>query len=224
MEWIKNKLHAINQSLKLDEATTLERLELENQFLEKVEYDDVDFFHLKGYECWAKVVKVYDGDTCTVVFFLNNKPFKFKLRLAGIDTAEKTSDDEMEVAWAEKAIDRLNELIGNDCLVYLKCRGWDKYGRLLGELKKKPEDQETFNQILLKEDLAYEYTGRTRQEFRKWAPWISWLDDPYYESPEDKKPVDNIQDSEVIHKEENETDKDFREETNVPNTMNKKFV
>ena len=32
----------------------------------------------------------------------------------------------MEVIWAQRAIDRLNELIGTDGMVYVKCKKWDK--------------------------------------------------------------------------------------------------
>ena len=44
---------------------------------------------------------MYDGDTITVVFFLNGKPFNFRVRLGHIDTAEKT----------EQAIERQGSLL-----------------------------------------------------------------------------------------------------------------
>lgn len=167
MDWLKNKLFNLVQD---PDQTDSERIEYENDFLRKISYDDVDFFHLRGYECWAKIVKIYDGDTCTAVLFLNGKPMKFRVRLAGIDTAEKKSEDAMEIDWANKAIDRLNELIG-DGLIYLKCHRWDKYGRLLGSLYHDDQsDEMSFNQILLNEDLAYEYHGGTRKGFRDWHP------------------------------------------------------
>tara|TARA_R100001163_G_scaffold64213_2_gene57927 strand:+ start:1059 stop:1826 length:768 start_codon:yes stop_codon:yes gene_type:complete len=178
-----------------------DKLTLEKEFLEKVTYDDVDVFHLNGLECWAKVVKVYDADTIHCVFFINSKAYKFKIRLSGIDSAEKKSDDIAERGWALKGISRLLDLIDGK-LVYLKCHKWDKYGRLLADIYLDKETVvnggESFNQILVKEGLAYEYNGGSRRKFRDWAPWIAWLDYAEYRPSDKVKPVDNVGDQEVL--------------------------
>ena len=114
------------------------QLELEKEFLEKVTYDDVDYFHLKGLQKWAKVVKTYDSDTATLVFFLNGRPQKWRCRFSKIDTAEKTSDDPAEVEHALKALDRLNELIGESRMVWVKIHRMDKYHRPLIEMFSSP--------------------------------------------------------------------------------------
>lgn len=180
-----------------------DRASIEREFLGKVGYDDVDLFHLNGLECVCKVVRVYDADTVHCVFFINGKAFKFKVRLARIDTAEKTALDPAEQLWSTKAISRLNELIDGK-LMWLKCFKWDKYGRLLGELfplieieGKNVKGKISINQMLLDENLAYSYDGGERREFRDWAPWEAWLDYPNFRPSWKVKPVDNIGDPEV---------------------------
>lgn len=197
---------------------TASRLELEQDFLNRVQYKDVDFFHLNGLECWAKVVKIYDADTIHCVFFINGKAFKFKVRLAMVDTAEKKSEDPAERAWAMKGIKRLEELIGGK-LIFLRCHRWDKYGRLLGTLFHSEEDAapesgaKSLNQKLIDEGLAYEYHGRRRDDFRDWAPWAAWLDYPDYRPSSKRKPVDQIGDEEVYDSVDSEAD--FQKEQNV---------
>ena len=62
--------------------------------LKEIEYKDVPFFSLNGYKTWAKCVKIYDGDTATFAFYYNKTYYKFRVRLAGIDTAEIKSKDQ----------------------------------------------------------------------------------------------------------------------------------
>lgn len=145
------------------------RKEEQKNFLKQVTADDVDFWHLNGYESWAKVVKVYDGDLVHCVFFLNGKAVKFRVRLKGIDTADKTSKRKDEKLWAYQAMDRLNQLIDGE-LVYLVCGGWDKYGRLLGKLYYDSGKLVCFNDDLIEKGLAYVYQGGTRKKFEEWAP------------------------------------------------------
>lgn len=222
MNWFKN------WGKKKTDATP-ENQESEMDFLKRINYSDVDFFHLRGYNNWAKVVKVYDGDTITVVMFLNQMPFKFRVRLSDIDTAEKKSKDEMEVKWANRAITRINELIKENKLVYLDCQKWDKYGRLLAQVyeskEKYLEDQNnqdcqlSINQKLQDEGLAYKYDGGERQKFRDWAPWAAWLEKPDYKEDPNTTPIDNIGDSEPLNT-RGETG-DFKKESNVATKKNK---
>lgn len=188
------------------------RLDLEIDFLEKVKYENIDFFHLNGMECWAKVVKIYDADTVHCVFFINQKAYKFKIRLAEIDTAEKKSDDPAEKAWAYQGIKRLTDLVDGK-IIYLKCHKWDKYGRLLGELYRDDLSEKSFNRILIDEGFGYEYHGGHREEFRDWAPWAAWLDYPDWRPSGKKKPIDNIGDNEVF--EPTDPTVDFQKDNHV---------
>lgn len=138
-------------------------------------YKSTELFTLDGYETVCNVVKAYDGDSCHCVFFYNNKLCRFRVRLNGIDTAEKRSDDPLEVEHALKALNRFDELAGvdssNNKLVYIKCYGMDMYGRLLADLypnSVKEENDTTINQILLDENLAYPYDGKKKKKFREW--------------------------------------------------------
>jgi len=137
-------------------------------YLEQATYHQVDFFNFNGYKTWAKCVKVYDGDTGTFVFYYNKKPYKFRTRLMGIDTAEMKSLNERETEYAEKAKNRLIELI-SDKLVYLECLQYDKYGRILVYIYSKKRDKKSFNQILLDEGLAYAYDGSKKRNFDEWS-------------------------------------------------------
>ena len=50
--------------------------------------NSIPLFDLKDNTYSAKVVDVYDGDTCSIVIFLNKNFTKFKLRCLGYDTPE----------------------------------------------------------------------------------------------------------------------------------------
>lgn len=174
--------------------------EIQNEQLEalkKLRYEDVDEYKFSGQNFWGKCVKVYDGDTLHCAFFIEDKPYRFRVRFSGIDTAELRSKDqdpnirEQEVKHAEKARDRLIELIGDD-LIYLRCeeKQDDKYQRILAKVYKDDKSLVSFNEQLVAEGLAYEYDGGTRRTFREWA--LGVVDGT--KNPTD----DNIQDSEVL--------------------------
>lgn len=99
----------------------------------------------------AKVVKVYDGDTCTVVFPWKGEFVKMNIRMEGYDSAEIRSKDPQEKEQAIAARDKLESLICrgvgvpkaprlwfND-LVCVKMGKFDKYGRILAKIYILPE-------------------------------------------------------------------------------------
>ena len=51
----------------------------------KYQNSSIEFFDFKGQEFNAKIVDVYDGDTCHVVIKYNNKYMKLKFRCNGYD-------------------------------------------------------------------------------------------------------------------------------------------
>ena len=135
--------------------------------LKKVKNTDVEEFSLKNKTFMAKVVDIYDGDTCKIIFYLDNKLVKFTCRLNGIDTPElkplktKVNRDE-EIEKAKQCRNRLIELCcgaKDDKLVFIKCNDFDKYGRLLVEIYESKECECSFNNILTKEGLAKCYDG-----------------------------------------------------------------
>ena len=132
----------------------------------------------------AKVVKVYDGDTCHLVVSMKRKLEKYRCRLAYIDTPEMNSDLPEERKKAEKSRDFLTWLcIGEDPahfsrrskpwservlqdmldvntnLVYVDFQKPGRYGRPIVVLKKDREAdrKESFNQLLLNHGYAEPY-------------------------------------------------------------------
>ena len=140
-------------------------------------YDTTPEFSLQGTECTGRVVQIHDGDTMTIVLPVFTKCFKFSVRLSGIDTCEMTSKNDLAKQLAMKAKKRLIDLttlttavevtdikrylMENVVLVYVKCKEFDKYGRLLAEVSKEKEAQ-LFSEILLNEKLAYSYEGKKK--------------------------------------------------------------
>eukprot|EP01083_Nonionella_stella_P166540 557079_1 len=133
-------------SLTMQEATTM---------LEDITFDDCKLFvaPIK----YAKVVKVYDGDTVHIVAPLFDGVLsRFKVRLARIDAPELRTKD----AWEKKAgyivRDILNDKIGHQ-IVQITNVSYDKYGRILGDILL---NEENINDWLLDIDWACPYSGK----------------------------------------------------------------
>ena len=127
-------------------------------------------FSLDGQMKLCKVVDIYDGDTCRVVFNHNGHINKWNIRMNGYDSPEmrpsKSLENRLEIK--KKAVESKNflkSLIANspDQLVYLKCGGFDKYGRLLGELFINREDEISVNQQMIDNNYGYVYHGGTKK-------------------------------------------------------------
>ena len=126
-------------------------------------------FSLEGQTKLCKVVSVYDGDTCNVVFDHNGVINRWNVRMNGYDTPEMRPSKKLpnrdEIK--QKAIlsrDFLKSLIfNNEQLVYLKCGKFDKYGRLLGDIYINENDEESVNSLMIKTGHGYEYHGGTKK-------------------------------------------------------------
>ena len=153
----------------------------------KILNNDIPFFTLDGQIFQSKIVDIYDGDTCSIVIKLDGKYLKFKLRCLGYDSPEikpplNTEDRIQLIDLAIKSrnyfisrvtncdIDLLKhyskkeikELIMNNTkLVTLKTHGWDKYGRLLGEIF---IDGININNEMVEKKYAYKYDGCTKEK------------------------------------------------------------
>ena len=143
----------------------------------------------------ARLVGAHDGDTISVVIKLyedrdgRSKVARFNVRLDGIDTPEMTSKDLSEKVRAIHARNRLVSILTGGqvdldslssttrpsinaklCekvhLVFLECRGMDKYGRVLAALYH-PDDLAggSANQRMLDEGLAKPYQGGTKERW-----------------------------------------------------------
>jgi micrococcal nuclease len=123
------------------------------------------FYSLNKINVWAKIVHVYDGDTVHAVFSIPNSStiYKYKLRLAHIDTPELKSKNKNEVKKAIEAKKIVEDFILNK-IVYLELEGEDKYGRILANIY---INNINLNQYLIDNKYAYRYEGGTKIKFSK---------------------------------------------------------
>lgn len=122
---------------------------------------------------WAKVVKVYDGDSITVAARVGNSGHssrntrgqlaRFAVRLAGIDCPELKSKNPDERAAAVHARDMLRQRV-MDKIVELRNVKYDKYGRLLADVMLHGQSMSAW---LLEARLAVPYDGGTK-------PVVDW--------------------------------------------------
>lgn len=123
---------------------------------------------LAGKTMYARVVKVYDGDTITVVLPLFDSFYKYNVRIYGLDTPELRSKNTLLKYCAYRARDRIIELIdGNDLeqivsLVYIECQEYDKYGRLLCNVYLDETREISITNVLIAEHLGYMYNGEKK--------------------------------------------------------------
>jgi len=128
-------------------------------------------FSLEGQTKLCKVVDVYDGDTCRVVFNHNGKINKWNVRMVGYDTPEmkpsKSNPNRDTIKQkAKESRDYLKSLIANenDKLVYLKCGKFDKYGRLLGEIFIDLDNKQSVNELMITNGYGYKYNGGAKMK------------------------------------------------------------
>lgn len=121
----------------------------------------------------AKILTVYDGDTCNAIFKLDiGLPYyNYKIRLVGIDTPEmkpslSTPNREQVIIRAKQARDFIKEKIASQ-LVILELQGVDKYGRILAKiyLTTPPTPESCINTLLIDAGLAKAYNGGTKAEW-----------------------------------------------------------
>ena len=87
-------------------------------------------FSFNGIKTYVRVIKCYDGDTCTVLFYYKKNIVKLSCRIYGIDTPELRTKDKEEKEKAILAKNHLESLILNK-IIYTEFLKYDKYGRPL---------------------------------------------------------------------------------------------
>lgn len=134
-------------------------------------YIDTPYFSLEGMKCQAYVYSVYDGDTVTLIFGLQGlhelqelqeKEYKWKCRLSGIDTAELRTKNIKEKEYAYKVKEILSDKILNK-IVDIECLSFDKYGRTLVKIT---YDNICINDWLIENGYAKKYDGGHKEEFK----------------------------------------------------------
>lgn len=134
---------------------------MEKKDLSKIDCSNVQKFSLNEKEYEAKIVSVYDGDTVNAVFYYNDNLYKWSCRLDGIDTPELKTGNEKEKEMGLKVRDELRKMI-LDKIVKIKCKEFDKYGRLLVDIF---YNDIKINDWLLENKYAVKYTGGKKNEW-----------------------------------------------------------
>ena len=125
-------------------------------------------FSLVGKLKLCKVVDVYDGDTCKVVFRHCRKLYRWDIRMNGYDSPEMRlpRDCPNRVVKKQLAIDAqkyLKKLLKEKPLVYIRCGKFDKYGRLLGDIFINKKDKISVNELMVANGYGYKYHGGTKK-------------------------------------------------------------
>ncbi len=134
--------------------------------------EKIPLFSLKGKSFIAIPCNIYDGDTLSMVFYLDNRTLvKYRCRCLGYDSPEmkpalKNPNREAEKIAAVNAKNRFIELLHKnaDGTVRIECHEFDKYGRLLVEIYNEI-DTMSVNKIMIAEGHGYPYEGGTKQAF-----------------------------------------------------------
>ena len=115
----------------------------------------------------AKVQRVVDGDTCDALIDLGFDTWvKKRIRFYGVDTWESRTRNKEEKKKGLAAKAYVKDLLENsdEGKFLLKSHGVGKYGRVLGELFVKGNEQ-SVNQLLIENGHAYEYEGGKKKVF-----------------------------------------------------------
>lgn len=111
----------------------------------------------------ARVISVYDGDTITIArkksIWWSSKIYAYKVRLHGIDCPEIRGSTLEEKHYAVKAKEVLEALVLNKS-VKLDIHGYDKYGRILANVK---TNNLNISEHLIGLGLGVPYNGKAKQ-------------------------------------------------------------
>lgn len=114
----------------------------------------------------AKCVKVYDGDTITIVGVLSGGSYLFRwsVRLRNIDAPEMRTKCVNEKICAKLAQEAMSKQVLNQ-MVTLKNVGYDKYGRVLADVF---VGEVNVTDSLLAQNLVVPYDGGTKLAPSDW--------------------------------------------------------
>lgn len=101
----------------------------------------------------CKVIEVYDGDTVTLCFKFRGKYFKKRCRLYGINAPEIRTKNLQEKQQAYNSKNYVHTIL-QDKIVIFNCKGYDKYGRLLGDIFL---DKKNINEDIIQKGYAVKY-------------------------------------------------------------------
>lgn len=112
----------------------------------------------------ARILRVIDGDTFVAdAHVWPGETIEVSIRIRGIDAPEIHSRCLAERAAAERARDRLVQLLGGDSVLIFNIGGGKYYGRVLADVKTSSGDD--IGPALLSEALVRPYHGGHRQPY-----------------------------------------------------------
>jgi endonuclease YncB( thermonuclease family) len=135
------------------------------QHLAHIEYRNTQpFYHTFTY---CKCVKVYDGDTITVAtqFHTTLPPYRFSVRLMGIDAPELKGGGANEHNYAIISRQQLSDKILGKIIRLDIVQTPEKWGRILAYVYL---NNENINQWMLDQKLAIPYNGKTKTKLPEW--------------------------------------------------------
>ncbi len=135
----------------------------ERRALDKIDPKTINKFSFKGVKQFAKIIKVYDGDTVTVLFRWNDIYVKKSCRLMGIDTPELRTKNKREKDMAIAAKTYLSSLILNKT-VQVEFKEDDKYGRPLINIYPNISNNKSVNDMMIDNGYARRYYGGTKNK------------------------------------------------------------
>jgi micrococcal nuclease len=133
---------------------------------------EIPLYSVNNIKCEGRIVDVYDGDTITIVFKLNNQLQKHKIRFYGINTPELKGSTHLEGLAArnfllsqilDKELELNKEYKRNEIVDMLKelkklftfeLMGEEKYGRILAKVF---NNDECLNDLMVLQGYAQEY-------------------------------------------------------------------
>ncbi len=131
-----------------------------------------EIFTLNSRNILAKIVSVYDGDSCKANIYVGDVLSQFSLRLMGYDSPEIRTKNasEKECANISKACLQLLLL---DKVVRLECLDFDKYGRVLANVYVRLKvlsgeggcKELNVNNFMVKHRLGHPYFGDKKNSF-----------------------------------------------------------
>jgi micrococcal nuclease len=135
------------------------------QELGNIQIDNIKKFTFSGISTYAKIIKVYDGDTATIIFKHNNEYIKLNCRINGIDAPEIKSKILNEKNMANHAKLFLQNIILNQ-IVFIKFYDFDKYGRpLVDIIINYNNNYKTISNIMISGGFARKYDGGHKDEW-----------------------------------------------------------
>ncbi len=125
--------------------------------------NDVPKFSFLGVEKYCRIYKVYDGDTCTLLFRWKKQNINTSCRIYGIDTPELRTKDPEEKRAGYEAKHFLEKLILGQVLM-VKFGKNGKYGRPLIQIFL--DDGRSISDVMISSKHAKPYFGGTKDPFK----------------------------------------------------------